>query len=59
MKRALYAAIILWVVGRHGTCQGTYMVLAVPVVITGEQKFLYGIIVLDEIGFQEFQSLLP
>ena len=34
------------------------MVLAVPVVITGEQKFLYGIIVLDEIGFQEISNVL-
>ena len=46
------------VVGRHGTCQGAYMVLAVPVVITGEQKFFHGIIVLDEIGFQEISDVL-
>ncbi len=34
------------------------MVLAVPVVITGEQKILYWIIVLDEIGFQEISNVL-
>ena len=34
------------------------MVLAVPVVITGEHKFFYGIIVLDEIGFQKISNVL-
>ena len=46
-------AFPVWTVSRHGTSQGTDMVLAIPLIVAAHHKIIHRIILLDEGGIYE------